>query len=209
MNTPKQQTQKDKEWKDAKGSAIPFNRTTAYERLCEKNAHTILKEALKTHEALSALKQLFGDKHNEVLDAFKRQEGSDLKETKGNKVWYSFDRGIVVECKIQERVEFDGLLITAAREKLNEFLGNKLSSDDAFVVEMVTTAFETTNGKLDSKRIMHLLSYKSKVRASLFQEACAMIEKSMRRTFSKSYMSVGVRQEDGSYQYVQLNFSSL
>lgn len=209
MTTPKQQTPKDKEWRDAKGSVIPYNRTTAYERLCEKNAHAILAEAMKVNSALAKLKQLFGDKHTEILDAFKQKEGTDLKESKGNKVWYSFDRGISVECKIQERIEFEDLLITAAREKLNEFLSNKLSSDDVFVVEMVTTAFETTNGKLDAKRIMHLLSYKSKVRAALFQEACAMIEKSMRRTFSKSYMSVGVRQEDGSYQYVQLNFSAL
>lgn len=209
MNTPKQQTPKDKEWKDAKGAAIPYNRTTAYERLCEKNAHAILAEAVKVNAALAKLKQLFGDKHMEVLDAFKRAQGTDLKETKGNKVWYSFDRGIVVECKIQERIEFEDLLITAAREKLNEFLSTKLSSDDQFVVEMVTTAFETTNGKLDAKRIMHLLGYKHKVKAALFQEACEMIEKSMRRTFSKSYMSVGVRQADGSYQYVHLNFSAL
>lgn len=207
--TPTQQTPKDKVWKDAKGDPIPYNRTTALERLQERNAHKLLSEAQRVEKALLALKELVLDKHGEVLAAHEKAAGVDLKKTKGNKVWHSFDRSIQVEADNQERIEFDGLLITSARELLHEYLSEKLSSDDEFLVEMVTKAFETTNGKLDSKRVMHLVSYKHKVKAHKFQEAVALIEKSIRRTNAKMYFRISVRQEDGSYKAVQLNFSAI
>lgn len=207
--TPTQQTPKDKVWKDAKGDPIPYTRTTALERLQERNAHKLLAEALRVEKALLSLKELVLEKHGEVIAAHEKAAGVDLKKTKGNKVWHSFDRSIQVEADNQERIEFDGLLITSARELLHEYLSEKLSSDDEFLVEMVTKAFETTNGKLDSKRVMHLVSYKHKVKAAKFQEAVALIEKSIRRTNAKMYFRVSVRQEDGSYKAVQLNFSAI
>lgn len=209
MTTPKQQTPKDAVWKDAKGVGVPYNRTSALERLKERNAHRVLKEAMKVNQALTALKELVLAAHAEVLEAFKKSEGVDVKQTKGNKVWYSFDRSVMVECSVQENIRFDELLITAAREKLSQYLGSKLTSDEEFLVEMVTKAFETTNGKLDSKRIMHLLSYRAKVRATLFQEALDCIEKGMTRTYSKTYFNVSVMKDDGSYEAVKLNFSQL
>jgi hypothetical protein len=205
----KQQTPADKVWTDAKGTTIPYNRTTALERLQERNAHKVLAEAIKAQAALTSLKELIRSKHNEVLSALEKSADVKIKQTKVNKQWYNFDRSIMVEVDAQDRIEFDGLLITAAREKLHDYLTSKLNSDDEFVVEMVTKAFETTNGKLDSKRVMHLVSYKSKVKAGLFQEAIALIEKSIRRTNAKEYFRVSVRQEDGSYTPVQLNFSAI
>lgn len=167
------------------------------------------KAALDINAQLAAFKDMLLRAHTEVLDVFKMSEGVNVKETKGNKVWYNFDRSIMVECSVQERIEFDELLMTGAREKLNQYLASKLTSDEEFLVEMVTSAFETTNGKLDSKRIMHLLSYRRKVRAAMFQEALDMIEKAMQRTYSKTYFNVSLRKEDGSYEAVKLNLSQL
>lgn len=205
----KQFTSKDKTWTDAKGTEVPYTRTTALERLQERNAHQLLTAAQRAEHLLAELKELVATKHQEVIAAVEKVNDVKLKDSKGNKVWYSFDRSVLVECSIQERIEFDGVLISAAREKLNEFLSAKLASDDEFLVEMVATAFETSNGKLDSKRVMHLLSYRSKVKAARFQEACDLIEKSMSRAYSKTYFRIGTRQEDGSYQFVQLNFSAI
>lgn len=205
----KQQTPKDKVWTDAKGNAVPYNRTTAQERLQERSAHKLATEALKAEAVLKGLKELVLKVHADVLAGFDKAKGTDIKASKGNKEWYNFDRSIRVEADVQDRIEFDSLTITAAREKLHTYLTSKLSSDDEFLVEMVTKAFETTNGKLDSKRVMHLVSYKSKVKAQLFQEAIALIEQSIRRTNSKTYFRVSLRQEDNSYRTIQLNIAAL
>lgn len=205
----KQQTPKDKSWTDAKGIEVPYNRTTAQERLQERSAYKLATEALKAEAMLKQLKELVLRVHADVLAGFDKAKGTTVKASKGNKEWYNFDRSIRVEADVQDRIEFDSLTITAAREKLHTYLTSKLSSDDEFLVEMVTKAFETTNGKLDSKRVMHLVSYKSKVKAQLFQEAIALIEQSIRRTNSKTYFRVSLREEDGSYRTIQLNIAAL
>ncbi|HRF80149.1 MAG TPA: DUF3164 family protein, partial [Flavobacteriales bacterium] len=183
--------------------------TTPVERKQERNAHAILEAAAKANKALTELKELVRAKHMEVVDSITKAEGVDVKQTKGNKTWYSFDRSIKVECNMHDNITFDDMLIGVAREKLNAWLNSKLTSDEEFVVELVTSAFETTNGKLDSKRIMHLLSFRSKIKAGAFQDALDTIEKSMRRTHSREYFTVGVRTEGEKYENVQLNFSAI
>ncbi|MEO8589433.1 MAG: DUF3164 family protein [Flavobacteriales bacterium] len=203
------QTAKDKVWKDAKGIEVPYTRITARERLQEKNAQVVFAAALKVEQQLKDLKQLVLFAHGQVLTALKAAEGVDVKETKGNKVWYNFDRSICIECDVQDRITFDDLLIAAAREKLNAFLKAAVKSEVEFVTELVTGAFETTNGKLDSKKVMGLLGYANRIKHVEFQEAMDMIQRSIQRSTSKNYMRVGTLQEDGSYRFVQLNFSAI
>lgn len=207
--TRKALTTKDKIWTDHTGLAIPVTRISATERLQEKHAHTLLAEAQALEARIVAFKERVAKLHGEVVAAHEAKEGVELKKkTKGNMQWFSFDRGIKVEADVQERIEFDSITIAQAREKLDEFLSNAVKSDVEFVIELVTSAFSTTNGKLDAKKVMGLLGYKHKIKAQLFLEAMALIEKSITRTGSKMYFSVGERQEDGSYSRVNLNFSA-
>ncbi len=208
MSTRKPLTAKDKQWTDHSGISIPYTRTTAVERLQERHAHTLLAEARKLEEQIAAFKEKVAKLHGEVVAAHEAKEGVELKKGKGNMQWHSFDRGIRVEADVQERIEFDDITIAMAREKLNAFLDQSVKSDVEFVVELVTSAFNTTNGKLDAKKVMALLGYKHKIKAQLFQEAMALIEKSIKRTGSKVYFRIGERQEDNSYGNVNLNFSA-
>lgn len=207
-NTRKPYTAKDKLWTDHAGVQIPYTRTTALERLQERNAHILLAEARKLEAQIAAFKERVAQLHGQVVAAHEAKEGVELKKTKGNMQWYNFDRTVRVEADVQERIEFDDITIAIAREKLNAFLDQSVKSDVEFVVELVTSAFNTTNGKLDAKKVMALLGYKHKIKAALFQEAMALIEKSIKRTGSKMYFRVGERQEDNSYSNVNLNFSA-
>lgn len=209
MSEPrKAYTSKDKLWTDHTGLPIPYTRTSGIERLQERHAHSLLAEAKKLEAAISAFKEKVAKLHGEVVAAHEAKEGVNLKKSKGNMQWYDFAREVKVEADVQERIEFDGITIAAAREKLNAFLDQSVKSDVEFVVELVTSAFNTTNGKLDAKKVMALLGYKHKIKAVLFQEAMTLIEKSIKRTGSKMYFRVGERQEDGSYSNVNLNFSA-
>lgn len=201
-------TSKDKLWTDHTGLPIPYTRTSAVERLQERHAATLLNEAKKLEAQIAAFKEKVAKLHTEVVAAHEAKEGVELKKTKGNMQWYNFDRSIKVEADVQERIEFDDITIAMAREKLNAFLDQSVKSDVEFVVELVTSAFNTTNGKLDAKKVMALLGYKHKIKAALFQEAMSLIEKSIKRTGSKMYFRVGEQQDDGSYSNVNLNFSA-
>lgn len=206
----KPQTSKDKNWKDEKGNPVPYTRTTAFERLTEAKATRLLKRARAIERELAEFKEEVRNTQREVYAAFLKSKGVDLnKAGKGNHTWYNFDRTIKVMVDVQERIEFDDMLITAARERFSAFLADAVRSDVEFVGEMIKDAFETTNGKLDPKRVMGLLRYKTKVKHALFQEAMSLIEESIRRTHSKTYFSVWERQEDGSYQAVKLDFAAI
>lgn len=206
-NMPTPYTSKDKVWKDHTGLPVPYTRTTALERLQERNANTLLKDALRLNAQLIAFKDKVAKLHQAVVAAHEKREGVEVKR-KGNMMWYNFDRSIRVEADVQERIEFESITISQAREKLNEFLAGAVRSDVEFVTELITSAFSTTNGKLDAKKVMSLLGFRHKIKAQLFQDAMNLIQKSITRTDSRVYFRIAVRQEDGSYESVNLNFSA-
>jgi hypothetical protein len=130
-------------------------------------------------------------------------------EQKGNFTWYNFDRTIKIEVSINDRIEFDDLQITACKQKLDEFLNEQLDSKTEFVREMVTDAFSTSRGKLDAKKVLSLMKYKSKIKHQLFQEALTLLTDSIRRPDSRTYFRIWEQQPDGRYELLDLNFSSI
>lgn len=206
--TRKALTTKDKIWTDHTGLAIPYTRTSGVERLQERHAATLLAEAQKLEAQIVQMKERVVKLHDEVVAAHEKKEGVSLKESKGNMLWYNFDRSIKVEAKVQYNIKFDDITIAIAREKLDQYLAEAINSGDEFVLELVTGAFATTKGQLDPKRVLSLLPFRSKIKAALFQDALDLIEKSIRRIRGKVYFSIGELQEDGSYSSVNLNFSA-
>lgn len=198
-------------WRDESGVAIPYNRTTKTERLFERSTARIIKEAKLTHQRLAKLKALIAKLTTEAYVAFmSEKEVNKAKPPKGNFTMYNFDRSIKVEVNVNEPVVFDDLGIAAAKEKFDEFLEANVSATDNFIKQMILEAFETTRGrKLDTKRVMNLIRYRSKVDNPLFSEAVQLIEQSIRHPYTKTYYKVYERQDDGSYQHVELNFASI
>lgn len=202
------QTSKDKVWKDESGTQIPFDRVTKGEKLRERLAAKLLKESLIINKKLKEIKEIFADTSKEVFDEF-MESAKVEKITKGNFTWYNFDRTIRVEVAISERIEFDDLGINVCKEKLNQYISDNIQSKNELVTNLIKDAFQTRNGKLDTKKVMSLLRYKSRINDVLFQEAMNHLEESIRRPDSKSYYRIAVRNEAGQYDNVDLNFSSL
>ncbi|MBN1187014.1 MAG: DUF3164 family protein [Bacteroidales bacterium] len=195
-------------WLDETGSKIPYNRTTKVERLMERQAAKLLTGAQRVNKALSDLKQEFESICEEIFREFMSEK--EIKPTyKGNFTWYNFDRSIKIEVNINERITFDELMITAAREKLERFLTDNMDGKVEFVKELVIDAFKTSRGQLDAKKVMGLLKYRSKIKDDLYQSAMADIEGSIRRPSSRTYYRIFERLSGGEYKLIDLNFSSI
>lgn len=211
MNTIRYTHQKssDKLWKDESGQEIPYNRTTKVERLHERSAVKIAKEAINMNKRLVAFNNLITELSNEAYEAY--MDSKDVKkETKGNYTWFNFDRSIKIEINVNEPIVFDSLTITAAKEKLDNFLDLNIESKNEFIKQMVIDAFETQrNGQLDTKQVLKLTRYESKVKSQLFSEAIKLIREAIRRPKSKTYRRVWVKDENGQYKNIELNLSSL
>lgn len=202
------QTTKDKLWKDETGFELPYSRTTRVERLMERNATKLVNEAISINSKLIDFKERTKAICNEVFSQF-MEENNNTKPSKGNFTFYNFDRSIKVEVSIQEKIEFDDLTIQACKDKLDQFLNKNVESKDAFIKQLVLDAFETSRGKLDAKKVMSILKYKSKIKNPLFQEAMDLLGKSIRRPDSKTYFRIWIKDDQGKYQNIDLNFSSI
>jgi hypothetical protein len=201
-----------KTWTDEKGMEIPYSRTTKYERKAQKQTKRLLNEALKINGKLHAFKEEVAKAAEDLWMEALKEAGSSAKESKGNITIYNFDRTIKMEVNVSERIEFDDALITAAKEKFDEFLDANTTGVDEMIRMLIHDAFETVRGKLDTKRVMSLVSYRQRINDKKypnFHEAIDLIEKSIRRPSSKKYFRIWYRDEAGEYQNVDLNFSSI
>ncbi len=127
-----QQKASDKVWNDESGTGIPYNRTTKVERLHERSSAKIAKLALDVNKRLVAFNDVISDLSQEAYDAYMQSKGID-KKTKGNYTWYNFDRSIKIEINVNQPIVFDSLTITAAKEKLDEFLDANIESKNHFL----------------------------------------------------------------------------
>jgi hypothetical protein len=186
----KTQTSKDQFWLDEKGSQIPFNRINEVERLMERSSAKLLKESLTINKRLSDFKIEVKETCEKIYDAYMKMAKNEDKKSKGNFTWFNFDRSIKIEVSISERIEFDDLGIQVCKGKLNQYIDENVSAKEDFIKQMVTDAF-------------------SKVKNPLFLEAMDHLENSIRRPDSKQYFRVFGKLEDGSYQLIDLNFSSI
>ena len=202
------QTTKQQTWVDEAGGQIPVNRLTKLEISQEKEAAKVLKHAENLSEALASFKEYVRAICEKVYADF--MEAKEVKtNTKGNFTWYNFDRSIKIEVSINDRIEFDDLTMKACKAKFDEFLTENITEKQDFVKELINDAFSTSRGKLDAKKVMGLLKYRNKIKDVLFQEAIDLLEQSIRRPDSKTYFRVWKKAGDGSYQNIDLNFSSI
>lgn len=208
--TAKKQTSADKFWNDESGATIPFSRITALERKKERVAFDVLKKATELSERIKSFKENIASVCDEIFkDHMAESKIRADKYPKGNFTWHNFDRSIRIVVKINDKIEFDDLTIASAKAKIDEFLDRNISSTSDVIKEMVTDAFETRGGKLDTKKVLNLLRYRTKINDTVFQEAMSLLEQSIRRPSSKTYYQVFERLEDGSYELINLDFASV
>ncbi len=203
------QKSSDKTWIDEAGQSIPYSRITKVERLQERHAVKIAKEAITAHKYLKKLYTIITECSNEAYEAYMASKNID-KKPKKNFTWFNFDRSIKIEISISEPIVFDDLTILAAKIKLDEFLNNNISSKIDLVKEMAIDTFKTKrNGKLDPAQVLRLTQYESKVKDPLFSEAVSLIREAIRKPKSKTYKRVWLKNETGKYECIDLNMSSI
>lgn len=198
----------DKVWRDETNREVPVEYITPGTRLKERSAGTLLREARTLSARLRSYKDMVAKLSQAVYDKA-MEEFKAKSDGKGNYIWYNFDRSIRIEVSIAERIQFDDLAIDAAKSKLDTFLDANVTTKAEFVKELITDAFSTSHGKIDTKKIMALLKYRNKIKDPLFGEACDILTEGIRHPGSKTYFRISERDENGAYKLIDLNFSSI
>ncbi len=198
-------------WTDEAGNKIPANRVTKAEKLRDKHAYGLAIKAWDLHKSLGDFKRVVKGVCEDVVAAVLAELKRDPNK-KGNYTWYNFDQTIKVECDVNEAIRFDPILIEAAKEKLLEVISANIQGDD-FIKEIVIDAFQTTSGKLDTRRVLGLRKHTSKIKTKAIRDeweaAMALIDRSITRPDSKTYYRISVKNEEGEFVPVVLDFSSV
>lgn len=198
-----------KVWTDPVGNIIPANRITQLEKKKERLADKIKKVAVKISQELSALKMLIERASLEVYREVMNNKKIDISKKKGNYTWFNFDKTTKVEIEISEKVDFDSFLIDSCKTKLDSFLNSNITTENQFIKQLVLDAFQTTKGRLDTQRVMGLLKYKSKIDNKLFHSAMDDLENSISREFRKKYSRVWLKDAEGEWVNIPLNYSDV
>lgn len=195
--------------KDEKGFEIPVNRINKLDLMKHKTATKAAKQAQKINDDLKQFKQSIMNECDAIMNRALLEykvEHEKEKETKGAMTFYSFDKGIKIEINISDQMQFDEL-INVAQQKINQYIDLKTKDVDGDVRELINDAFKPKRGNLDSKRILSL--FRLKIKHHLWQEAMDLIKKSIQVNQSRRYLKVSVRDQEGKYNLIQLNFSSI
>lgn len=205
-----QQKSSDKIWKDESGMEIPYSRITGHERLCERETARALKKAIDIHKRLADFKTEITDVSTKLYESLLEENDINrIGKGKGGATFFNFDRSIKIEVSVNEQIVFDDNLIKLAKEKLDDFIASNVTGVESFIKDLIMSAFETSRGRLDTKKILALKKHAARIKDQRYKEAMELIDKSIRRPDSKTYFRIWEKDREGKYQSIDLNFSSI
>lgn len=200
-------------WINAAGDQVPVKFVPKNDIEKEKLAADVLAAALKASEQLAKLHAKMLAATEAVKAMVKEQLGIEgrkgVGKGKGSLTWYSFDKSIKIEADMNEISRWDEPMMAEALNLLNTYLNENLSDANILIKGLVSDAFSSNKGTIDTKKVFQLLKYEDQIKDKNFQSACKLIRKAQDVDRTKLYMRIATRQEDGSYKYINLNFSAI
>jgi len=187
------------------GKEIPAKYVSKLDKKKDLIAIRYQKKSLALSKKLKALK----DELLEATDELYQQMIEDANVRTGKKGNYSissFDKSIKIEVNIQNRIEFDDQ-INIAQTLINEYISEKTKGTDRELAELINSAFQTTKGRLDTKRILGL--FKLQIKHPKWIQAMELIKKSISTNNSKRYVRIWQKDANREYRNIELNFSSI
>jgi len=203
------QTKGQGQWKDEAGNLIPFTLLKKSEKENENIMYIVAREALRVHNSLLKLKQFIAAKVEQAKRVFHAEYKGKKTEFKGNYTFYNFDMSLKLEVKVGKPVKFDDLYITRAKSLLDDFLKEGVTAKDEAIKDMIMDAFETSRGKMDTKKILGLSRYADRIKDKRYKEAMGLIQQAIRRPDTATYYSVYVRNDKGKYDLIKLSLSDI
>jgi hypothetical protein len=200
------QKKSDKMWKNHKGNDVPREYVPAFEVTKESAVAKIFKSAETINNQLLKFKSLAFSVTDSLYTQMLADANINSGDKKGNYTIYNFDKSVKVEVNVSDRIEF-GEEINFAQIKLNEFIQVKTAGGDSELHELISNAFTTNKGRLDTKRILSLFTLK--ITHTLWVEAMELIKKAIQTNSSVRYLTVSTRDENGKYNLLNLNFSNV
>ncbi len=196
-----------KTYKSASGAEIPSKLIRKVDKKRHDAALRFYAEGIKLHEKLKAFKEKMMADCDKLYKDYLADYNVELKEnSRGGYTMSTLDKEIQVEFSVGQRIQFDDR-IDAAKVKFFDYIDEITKGANPELRQIVETAFQTTRGKLDPKKIMQLLALK--IDHPTWKQATELLTQSMSTNLTKRYIQLRKKDAEGKYENLILDFNAL
>lgn len=200
---------KDGNWIDNKGRAVPKEYIKPMDRLRDAMVESIHKRALKLESDLLAAKLMFISDVDEYLEA-KAKDGKVKEGWKGNITLDSFDGTKRVERSIDDVIGFSEQL-QMVKTLVDEWISERLKGVDESLAKVISQAFSVDKkGRVNTAMILKLLNLD--IDDAKWRKAMKLLRESIQVTATRQYLSISekYRSETGEeWRQICLNFAAI
>jgi len=204
MSSKSTKTAKERTLIDAQGREISVK--VLNQEIIEREAAVTkaMDHAIKLQERIISDKQkIIGIVENYLNEAARRNG----LEWKGNALLLSFDEKYRIEIRYREKIQF-GIELQLAKQKIDECLKVWSADSNDNLKAIINDAFQVDkHGQLARYRIFTLRRYK--IKDPIWKEAMDLIDKAILVTSTKQYITFAVRDDQGNFNAIVMNFTKL
>ena len=191
-------------WKDTEGALVPVQYIPKDERDADKMVSKIMGKVISFREKMKKFKSELEAEISKYLTETAKKYG---EEWEGNATIYDFGKNRQIEIKLSKHFVFNEKL-QLAKQKIDKCIMAWSENSNKKLIALVNKAFKVDKkGNLDAKRILELKSLEIKDKD--WKEAMQLIEESMTVDSTKIYYNFRIKDENGQWKSIPLNFSSL
>jgi hypothetical protein len=191
-------------WIDGEGLMVPAKHISQEDKDRDKVVEDVCHEARKIQMIVKNAKQLM----LQAIDGYLAQIAASYgEEWQGNATLTNFSQTLQVEVKNAKILAFDEKL-KIAKSKIDKCIEKWAVGSKTEIIALVNQAFKVNQkGQMDVPALLKLPQLE--INDSTWQEAMAIIKDSVTVQFTKKYVNIREKAEDGSWRTLTLNFSSL
>lgn len=191
-------------WLDSNERKVPVEYVPKEDRTREALIDDVFNRIVHLHEQMSEVKRRVTVSIREYLDSVAESYGEDWQ---GAATLSDFGGQRKVEVKIKKFLGFDER-IQLAKQKIDQCLESWSEGARRELTTLVKAAFQSdSQGKLNAHNILSLLKYE--IDDPVWQDAMGLIKSSMKVERAKDYYRFMMRDDDGNWETVQLNFAAM
>jgi len=193
-------------WTTRKGKEIPAKYVPSLDKKKTLFNEKQVAKALKLQKQMIAFKDQFLAGADEIFELM-QADANVRTGDKGNYTISSFDGMSKIEVSVPRIIEFDET-IQFAKQKFDEFKAAKTKdTEDPELLIILDHAFTTSGGRLDTKKVLELFSYK--ISHPLWLDAIELLKKSIKTRYAKRYARIYLADKEGQLKPIDMNLSSL
>ncbi len=196
-----------KTYKSATGAEVPSKLIRKVDKKRHDAALRFYAEATKLQDKLVAFKKKMMEDCDKLYRDYLADYNVELKENaRGGYTMSTIDKEVQIEFTIGQRIQFDDR-IDAAKIKFFDYIDEVTKGTAPELRQIVETAFQTSRGKLDPKKILQLLSLK--IEHPTWKEATDLLTQSMSTNLTKRYIQLRKKDPEGKYVNLVLDFNAI